>query len=149
MKSIFDKKTRDEVINRINSLTANSKPLWGKMTVAQMVRHCSLCEEYYYGNIKVSRSFLGRIFGKVAINGILKDENSTFKRNAPTSPSFKVTEDINDLEAEKGKWKVLIERYSTFGNENFTHWFFGTMTKPQLGQFIYKHCDHHLKQFGM
>jgi hypothetical protein len=149
MKSIFDKKTRDEVINRITSLTANSQPLWGKMTVTQMVRHCSLCEEYYYGTIKVNRSFLGRIFGKVAISGILKDENSSFKKNAPTSPSFKVTEEINNLEVEKDKWKVLIERYGTFGNENFNHWFFGKMTKSQLGQFIYKHCDHHLKQFGI
>jgi hypothetical protein len=29
MQSIFEKETRDEVINRINSLTADSKPLWG------------------------------------------------------------------------------------------------------------------------
>jgi hypothetical protein len=149
MKSIFDQKTRDEVIHRIDSLTEKSKPLWGKMTVAQMVRHCSICEDYYYGKIKVNRSFLGRIFGKMAINGILKDENSTLRRNAPTSTAFKVTEGINNLEAEKDNWKVLIERYDTFGNENLTHWFFGKMTRTQLGQFIYKHSDHHLKQFGM
>ena len=149
MKSIFDKKTRDEVINRINSLTANSKPLWGKMTVAQMVRHCSLCEEYYYGNIKVNRTFIGRIFGKMAISSILKDENSTFRKNSQTPLALKVTDDIYNLEAEKDKWKISIESYGSFGNENFTHWFFGKMTKTQLGQFIYKHCDHHLKQFAV
>jgi hypothetical protein len=148
MKSIFDKETRDEVIDRISSLTENSKPLWGKMNVAQMVRHCSLCEEYYFGNVKVSRSFLGRIFGKMAIQAILKDEKSSFKKNAPTSPNFKVAEAINDLEAEKVKWKSLIKRYETFSREDLTHWFFGKMTKLQLGRFIYKHCDHHLKQFG-
>jgi hypothetical protein len=147
MKSIFNKEIREEIINRINSLTPESKAVWGKMTVAQMVRHCSLCEEYYHSNIKVNRSFLGRIFGKAVINGILRDENTTFKKNAPTATSFKVTEDIDHLEVEKEKWKILIERYGVFENKNFAHWFFGKMDKAQLGQFIYKHCDHHLKQF--
>ncbi|MGN6295122.1 MAG: DUF1569 domain-containing protein [Chitinophagaceae bacterium] len=71
------------------------------------------------------------------------------KRNAPTSSRFIVTENIHNLEEEKVKWKSLIERYATFSQQEFTHWFFGRLTKNQLGQFIYKHCDHHLKQFGV
>ena len=148
MKSIFDTETREEVINRINTLETVSKARWGKMTVAQMVRHCSLCEEYYLGNIKVKRSFLGRLFGKNAIGGILKDDHSTIAKNAPTSPVFQVPNNVTDLESEKQKWKSLIEGYSTFNSNVFVHWFFGNMTKDQLGQFIYKHCDHHLRQFG-
>ena len=149
MKSIFESLTREEVINRINLLTNNSKPLWGKMNVEQMVKHCATCEDYYFGNLKVKRSFLGWLFGQRAIKNILKDENSSFGKNAPTSPKFKVTEDIENLGAEKARWKSLIEQYETFNKENFVHWFFGNMTKEQLGQFIYKHCDHHLKQFGV
>ena len=148
MASIFDKDTREEIIKRIGSLNENSLPQWGKMTVGQMVRHCSLCEEYYYGNIKVHRSFLGRIFGQSAIKGILKDEITGLKKSAPTSPQFIVSEDIKDLETEKLKWESLISRYETFENKTFTHWFFGKMSRIQLGQFIYKHCDHHLKQFS-
>ncbi len=53
-----------------------------------------------------------------------------------------------DFETEKANWKQLIERYEAFNAKKFTHWFFGEMTKEQLGQFIYKHSDHHLKQFG-
>ncbi|WEK20727.1 MAG: DUF1569 domain-containing protein [Candidatus Pedobacter colombiensis] len=149
MKSIFDKETREEVVNRINSLNEQSNAQWGKMTVSQMVRHCSLCEEYYYGNIKVKRSFLGRIFGKLALSGILKDETSGLGKNAPTSAHFKVSEAVLNLEAEKENWKRLIIRYGSFREGNFTHWFFGEMTKKQLGEFIYKHCDHHLRQFGV
>lgn len=149
MKSIFEAKTREEVINRIDSLTPDSKAVWGRMTAAQMVRHCSICEEYYFGGIAVNRSFLGRIVGKIAIKRILKDENSTFPKNASTPPPFKVTEDIENLETEKLKWESLIDRYATFSDEEFNHWFFGKMTKAQLGQFIYKHTDHHLGQFGV
>ena len=149
MKSIFDKQTKDEVVGRIKLLNENSKPQWGKMTVAQMVKHCSLCEEYYYGNIKIKRSFLGRVFGKRAINSILKDETTGIRKNAPTPPPFKVsTPDLN-LEVERENWEKLINRYDTFAGENFTHWFFGKMSKNQLGEFIYKHCDHHLRQFGV
>ncbi len=126
-----------------------SKAHWGKMTAAQMVKHCTMCEEYYYGNIEVKRSLLGRLFGKAAIKGILKDESTSFKRNAPTSLQFKITDDNLDFETERANWKQLIERYESFKNEYFNHWFFGKMTRLQLGRFIYKHCDHHLKQFGV
>ncbi len=148
MKSIFDKNSRVEIINRINALTEQNKAHWGKMTVTQMIRHCAICEEYYYGNIKVKRSFYGRLFGKKAIKGILKDESSSFEKNALTSHQFIVCDTKLDFETEKANWKQLIERYATFEDKKFTHWFFGKMTKEQLGQFIYKHCDHHLKQFG-
>jgi hypothetical protein len=149
MKSIFLKATRDEVINRINSLNEASKAQWGKMTVAQMVRHCALCEEYYYGNITIKRSFPGRLLGRVAINSILKDDVNSFRKNASTPPPLKVSESHLDLETEKANWKNLIGKYETFKGEKFKHWFFGEMTKEQLGQFIYKHGDHHLRQFGV
>ncbi|MBZ5857310.1 DinB family protein [Flavihumibacter profundi] len=148
MKSIFDKNTREEVIYRINSLSNNSTANWGKMTVTQMVKHCAKCEEYYYGKLKVKRSILGRLIGKKVIKAILKDETSALKKNAPTSPEFEVNEDKLDFEKERAAWSQLIEGYENFDNEIFTHWFFGEMTKEQLGQFIYKHCDHHLRQFG-
>lgn len=149
MKSIFTPETRTEIINRIDRLSKESKPAWGQMKVAQMVRHCALCEDYYFGHIKVRRSLLGRLVGQKAIKGILNDEHSTFRKNAPTSAQFKVTETIQNLEIEKAEWISLIERYETFSKNNFVHWFFGNMTKEQLGQFVYKHCDHHLKQFGV
>lgn len=149
MKSIFDENTREEVIKRINLLHQDSNARWGKMTVTQMVRHCSLCEQYYQGATKVKRSFSGRMVGQKAIKGILKDETTGISKNAPTSPVFIVSEDIQDLETEKQNWKSLIRKYEAFEEDKFVHWFFGKMTKTQLGQFIYKHCDHHLKQFGV
>jgi hypothetical protein len=39
MKTIFDKATRDELTARINMLTENSGPNWGKMNVYQMLKH--------------------------------------------------------------------------------------------------------------
>ncbi|HEV8512779.1 MAG TPA: DinB family protein [Cyclobacteriaceae bacterium] len=148
MKSIFDQVTRDEVINRINILSTDSKAQWGTMTIGQMIRHCTICEDYYFGKIKVKRSWLGMFVGRSAINSILKNDSTTIGRNAPTAREFKVTEAIQGLNEEKERWKSAVNRYATFGDNYFAHWFFGKMTKEELGQFIYKHCDHHLKQFG-
>ena len=68
---------------------------------------------------------------------------------APTPPQLKVSDPVLNLEVEKENWKQLIFRYENFQQNDFIHWFFGTMTKKQLGEFIYKHCDHHLRQFGV
>jgi hypothetical protein len=148
MKSIFNKTDQNEIIERISTLDKNSKPEWGKMSVEQMVNHCVLCEDYYFGNVAVKRAFLGRIIGKMALKGILKPGNTMLQKNAPTPPNFLVTGPVNDLESQKRAWKALIERYGNYPAEYFTHWFFGKMTKEQLGQFVYIHCNHHLTQFN-
>lgn len=119
------------------------------MTVSQMVRHCALCEEYYQGTFHVKRSFIGRIIGRHALKGILQNGESTLQRNAPTAKLFRVTEVVEELETEKLRWKKGIEAYLKFGNNKFMHWFFGNMSYDQLGQFVYKHCDYHLRQFGV
>lgn len=147
MKSIFDPVDRAEILRRIDCLSIDKKPAWGKMTVTQMVRHCSLCEAYYQGRSTIKRSLIGCFIGRHALKSILKDERSVFQKNAPTARQFIASAPLSDLEAEKMKWKGLIEKYSAFNRDVFTHWFFGNMSRVQLGQFIYKHCDHHLNQF--
>lgn len=147
MKTIFDKNTREEVINRINAVNENSKAQWGKMNVYQMLRHCVLCEEMYLGKTHYKRTLLGRMFGKAGLKNLLKDEKP-LQKNAPTKDDFKVKDSEGDVQNEKKKWIALIQEYATYSNDNFEHWFFGKMTKEQVGYFVYKHTDHHLRQFN-
>jgi hypothetical protein len=147
MKTVFDKQTRDNLATRINSLSENSTAQWGKMNVYQMLKHCTIAEEMYLGRTKYDRVFFGRLFGKIALKSLLKDE-SPMRKNAPTSKHFIVSEIGGDVETEKQKWITLINEYADFSNNGFEHWFFGNMTKEQVGQFVYKHTDHHLRQFN-
>lgn len=147
MKSVLDQATREELINRINRLNENSKAQWGKMNVYQMLKHCVLCEELYLGKIKHKQTFMGRLFGKAGLKNILR-EGKEFPKNAPTSNIFKVKEESGDVASEKQRWIFLIEQYGHYSND-FIHWFFGKMTKEQVGQFVYKHDDHHLRQFNV
>jgi len=147
MKSVLDKDTRNELINRINALNEKSTAQWGKMNVYQMLKHCVLCEELYLGKIKHKRVFMGRLFGKIGLKNILR-EDKPFPKSAPTSEVFKVKEENGDIAAEKKNWIALIEEYENYSND-FVHWFFGRMTKEQVGYFVYKHNDHHLRQFNV
>lgn len=147
MKTIFDNSTRAELINRINTLDKNSKAQWGSMNVCQMLKHCILCEEMYLGKKKYKRAFIGRLFGRIGLKNLLKDE-TPLKHNSPTSAAFKINEKDRDLHADKIKWISLINEYASYSNDNLEHWFFGKMTKEQVGYFVYKHTDHHLRQFN-
>lgn len=147
MKTIFDKNTVNELIERINSLTTKNKAQWGKMDAYQMVKHCTLSEEMYLGKKQYDRLFIGRIFGKMTLKTILKNE-APMKKNEPTHDSFKIN-GSGDVEAEKTKWIKLLNEYSTFSNHQFSHPFFGQMNKEQIGLYVYKHTDHHLRQFNL
>lgn len=146
MKTIFNEKTLNELIDRIKLIDATDKAQWGKMDAFQMVRHCNISEEMYLGKTSYKRLFIGKIFGKMALNATLKDENPMSK-NSPTHPDFKITGSGN-IESEKSKWIGLLNQYLNFSNPNFVHPFFGSMTKEQIGNYVYKHTDHHLRQFN-
>lgn len=147
MKSVFDKITRDELIKRINSLNESSKAKWGKMNVYQMVKHCTLCEDMYQGNVKIRRVFIGRLIGSLILKQILKDDKP-FSKNSPTSPQLNTTKDSGDLEKQKLAWISRIQEYQNYTHQDLIHPFFGRMTKEQVGLLDYKHIDHHLRQFG-
>ena len=147
MKTIFDETTREELINRIKTLDENSTAQWGKMNVCQMLKHCILADGLYLGKSHHKRVFLGRLIGRMALNGLLKNEEP-MRRNSPTSNAFKVKETDGNVFVEKAKWISVIKEYESFDNPDFVHWFFGKMTKEQIGYLAYKHADHHLRQFN-
>ncbi|MBS1532535.1 MAG: DinB family protein [Bacteroidetes bacterium] len=146
MKTVLDKATREELISRIGALTENSQAQWGKMNVGQMVKHCTLYEEMAIGKKKYKRAFIGRLFGKIALKKVLRDD-APLTRNTPTLPELRIKE-AGDILAEKAKWIGLINEYEHLTDDGFVHPFFGKMTKEQIGYMAYKHTDHHLRQFN-
>ena len=148
LKTIFDQTLRNELITRIKTLNDQSVPEWGKMNIYQMLKHCTIWEEWILGinNPTYKQEFPGFIFGKLALKFITKDDKA-LGRNTPTSSAFKPKEQSGDVEYEKQKWIALIQAYEHYSNPGFIHDFFGKMTKEQIGILAYKHTDHHLRQF--
>jgi hypothetical protein len=146
MKTIFDKTTREELITRVNTLNANSKAQWGKMDVYQMLKHCTLWEEMMQSKQNHKRALIGYVFGKLALRSVLKDE-SPLRLGTPTIPELVITTK-GDVELQKAEWIARIHQYEHFSNPNFVHVFFGKLTEEQIGYMVYKHIDHHLRQFN-
>lgn len=150
MKTIFKKGIQEQFIKRIQNSKEGDQPVWGKMNVYQMLCHNTYWNSWILGKgeFVYKQEFIGKIFGKFALRKMIQDEKPLDK-NIPTSPQFKVTREKGDLEMEKSKWIELIQSYNEYDNPSFIHDFFGKMSKEQIGHLVYKHTDHHLRQFGL
>lgn len=146
MKSIYDKQVQEELISRILQLPENSSAQWGKMNLYQMLKHCSLWEEMALGRTQYKLLFIGRLFGKMALKKVLKDEQP-LARNSPTIAALIIKENGNASE-QKNKWIALIREHERVLTPAFIHPFFGKMTREEVGYLAYKHADHHLRQFN-
>jgi len=149
VKNLFDTAIVEEVESRLGSLTPDSKREWGTMSAAQMVAHCSLGMEMALGDHKPPRVMIGRLLGPV-VKKLALGNDQPMRKNSPTAPSL-IVNDNRDLEAEKVRLAGLIERFSKGGAAactNHPHAFFGSLTTEQWAELMYKHLDHHLRQFG-
>lgn len=149
MKSIFNATDNNELIERINHLTPNSKPLWGKMTVEQMLMHCQGPMDVAFGTLELKMNFVMSLMGKLFKNSILKSKE--FKKNSPTVKEF-ISKDTVAFDLAK---RELIQKINTFSLQketaikNFKHPFFGKLTSEEWSKLQIMHLDHHLKQFGV
>jgi len=146
MKNLFDDAPRQEIIDRVNKLKADSKPLWGKMSVAQMLAHNVIPMELALQNPKPSRQFMGRIFGGMVRKKLLAPE--PFKKNGFTPKEFRIDSE-KDFHSQKEKLLSLVNKFQKGSIKDTVHPFFGNMTETEWGQLQYKHLDHHLQQFGV
>lgn len=150
MKNLYEAATAKEVKERITRLRPDSERQWGKMNAAQAIAHCSVAMQWAVGEIRPPRMLLGRIFGPMAKAKVLGDERPMGK-NAPTAKSL-VVKDERDLAVEQRRLCALIQRFASAGPQGCTthpHAFFGRLKPEEWATLMYKHLDHHLRQFGV
>ncbi|GIN18036.1 hypothetical protein J32TS2_33920 [Shouchella clausii] len=147
MKNIFNQADTTEILNRIDKLSPNSRPQWGKMDVAQMLAHCSSFHDIAMGETFPPRGWLGILIGTFVKPIFYNDK--PMAHNMSTIPTIMIVEE-KEFETEKGKLKQKIRTFQNNGPEKCTshpHPFFGKLTPEQWGKGLYKHLDHHLNQF--
>lgn len=150
MTNLFDAAVVAEVKDRLARLRPDSEGRWGKMTVAQMMAHCSGAMEDAVGLRFPHRRFLGRLIGPLAKKSIIYDEKP-MRPNSPSDKSLLVT-DERDFEVERQRLRKLIDRFAEGGPERCTkhpHSFFGRLTPVEWAGVMYQHLAHHLRQFGV
>lgn len=148
MNTLFDQADRAELLSRLANLKPASTRLWGKMTPAQMLAHCSRVLETAVGITPRKQALLGKIVTPFIRSMIVGEK--PFGRNSPTDPKF-VISDERDFDAERKRLVELVELFAQRGPEaagKATHSFFGKLSGEEWGTLSYKHLDHHLRQFG-
>ena len=148
MGTLFAATDRAAIEDRLGRLGADAKRAWGTMDPAQMLTHCALPLETALGDRPVRQKLVGKLVGPF-VRGLVLGERP-FMRNAPTDPMF-VVADPREFEAERSRLSALIARFADAGPDAAaaqTHIFFGRLSGDQWGRLMYKHLDHHLRQFG-
>lgn len=138
---------RDAFRKRVQSLTAGTKPTWGKMSVDQMLYHCNLSLAESLGEYKAERSIKG--IPQVLIRWMIL--NGPWGKGAPTRPDMFVAEGQRfDFATEQKRTLDMIDRFTASPVErdwprsaNFP------MTGRHWSQLHGRHLDHHLRQFGV
>jgi hypothetical protein len=134
----------------LEKLSPDSKPLWGKMSVAKMLAHCNITYEMVYDNKHPKPNFLVRFLLKTFIKSKVVGEKP-FAKNLQTAPQFVVKDDKN-FEAERNRLIEYIRKTQQLGENYFDgkeSISFGKLTKTEWSNMFYKHLDHHLQQFGV
>lgn len=146
--TLFESGATQEILLRLNRLQSSAKPLWGKMSAAQMMAHCIVPIQTFFGEIKAKRGLAGILFGRMAKKKLVADK--PWPQNLPTTPQFLI-QDEKEFEREKEKLISYINRFATDGYTiiSSTHPFFGKLSSQEWAVLGYKHLDHHLRQFGV
>lgn len=151
MKNVFDKAVCDELASRINNLSADAKPSWGKMSAAQMLAHCSVTYEYLFEPTKYKKpSGFVKLMLKLFVKSLVVGDKP-YKKSSQTAPDFIIKGDKN-LEEEKARIISYIYQVQSLGAQHFdgkeSH-SFGKLTQKEWNTMFFKHLDYHLGQFGV
>jgi hypothetical protein len=150
VKNIFKIEVTNEVIERIEKLTMNSQPNWGKMSVSQMLAHCSVTYEMVYTDKHAKPNVLTKFMLKLFVKKIVVSEKG-YAKNGRTAPQFLIV-DEEDFQTEKKKLIDYIKNTHELGTTYFegkeSH-SFGKLSSVEWNNSFYKHLNHHLDQFGV
>jgi hypothetical protein len=146
MKSLYSPDYVQKITKRINSLSAETKPQWGKMNAAQVMAHCTAPLKMAHGEIKGKRGLISFLFGKSAKKKYTHPETK-FGKNLPTDPNFLFPSTV-EFETERTKLNEFAQKGKA-GITKEPHSFFGNMTPEEWDIIQSKHLDHHLSQFGV
>ena len=148
MKNLFEKETAEEILSRINQLQPASQRQWGKMDVAQMLAHCANTMDMACGTINPPRIFIGRLLGPL-VKPIFVNEKP-FSKNNPTDKALRIVDQRNFV-LEQQRLKDAVQKFHAGGEAKCTrhpHPFFGAISPQVWARGMYKHLDHHLRQFA-
>ena len=149
MKTLQDEKCRTDLIERLNKLSPESKAVWGRMNVDQMMSHLVQSGELPFVATVPDRSSLFSRVMKPLVLYLLP-----MPKEIKTSAEIDQQQDgrkPEGLDADRTRVIQEIDRLGTLpvDHECLYHPFFGKLSAKEWAVLGHKHIDHHLRQFGV
>jgi hypothetical protein len=150
LPSVYSSKTTEETLSRLNKLSAQTQPLWGKMNASQMLAHLNVTYDLAYEKINPSVSFFNKLMMKLFVKKIIVSEKK-YPQNSRTAPVFIISNE-RDFEKEKALYIKNIndtEKKGSIYFEGKENSSMGKLTAIEWNNMFYKHTNHHFEQFGI
>jgi Protein of unknown function (DUF1569) len=146
MKSIWDAAARRELHDRVTSLAWDRRAAWGRFTAPKMVCHLAESLKMALGDLPVvARTSPIRYppLKQLIVYAL------PFPKGVPTAPEL-LAREPKDWAADVGDVHALLDRAAGNGSTDAwpDHPAFGRLSRRAWGVLIYRHMDHHLRQFG-
>ena len=146
MATVYDAAARRKLQSRIDALTPDLKPKWGRMNVGQMIVHCDLQLRHALGLYLTPVNKPIRFFPL----------NLMIIYLLPTPKGVPTMDEMRDpatgsFEQDRAWLKGNLEKLSAVppGTRMPVHAAFGKIGHHAHGTLAHNHLDHHLKQFGV
>ena len=148
-KRLNEPSAKAEVVARLRQLEPSTSRLWGKMTAAQMICHLN---DSFLGMMGDNPAAIAgfsfwRLMKGVALYG------PKWPQGVKTRPEFEQGvggTPPGEFEADMRSLLNTVEKFTGTPRafEFRPHPMFGPMSEKEWMCWGYRHCDHHLRQFG-
>ena len=146
MKSIWQDDARRELNDRVGTLVWDRPAQWGKFTAPKMVCHLADSLKMAMGDLKVAPKRLPIRYPPLKQLIIYW---APFPKGAPTAPEL-LAREPGEFSRDVAELQALLDRAASAETTDTwpEHPAFGQLSRRAWGVLIYRHMDHHLRQFG-
>lgn len=148
--SIFDSANTEAMLTRLEGISADTVPQWGKMNAGQMLAHLNVAYDITNGKIPASYNVFMRLMMKMFVKPIVVGKKP-YAKGGQTAPVF-IIKGERDFDAEKVKLIANMKAAEAEGAaayEGRVSPSFGKMSSQEWSNLYWKHMNHHFTQFGV
>jgi hypothetical protein len=151
MKNWFNAADAADLLRRLERLTPEAKPRWGRFTPGALV--CHLADPV---RVALGEKQAKRLNTFLAAPGIshLAVWILPWPKGAPTAPEFLPDHGMTsptEFERDKHTLVDVLQRFSRVPRDQplAPSPGFGRLSRGAWGRLVWRHLDHHLRQFGL
>lgn len=150
MKTLAARPNYEEILDRLNTLIETDHPIWGRMTVHQML--CHLADSYSLGLGERTALPATGFLQRTVVKWAALRSPFPWPHGVPTRPEMEQGVGGTcpvDFQSDHAKLTAIIRRFAESSDlSSIPHPFFAHMSNADWLRWGYLHADHHLRQFG-